>query len=186
MLNEYGSDTIRYCLISQAPEKKDANFAIEILEQLHNKCLASEYGNFVNRNFAFLVKKFNGVIPDGNVDSNVRTRIEEAYISVGALIEKGELRNALQEIQQLVRFSNKYYDEQQPWIQIKEDVNAFNNTTATCIGLIANIANLYEPFIPFSSAKVFSFLGITNNNWNYVSVAPETKLNNVSILFSKI
>ncbi len=186
LLEKYSPDTLRYCLISQAPERKDTNFSIEILEQLHNKCLAGEYGNFVNRNLAFLVKKFNGIIPNGTVDSAVRTKIEDTYLSVGSLIEKGDLRNALQEIQQLVHFSNKYYDEQQPWIQIKEDVEAFNNTTATCISLIANIANLYEPFIPFSSAKVFSFLGITNHDWNYVSVASGTTLNNVSILFTKI
>ena len=186
LLKSYNADTIRYCLISQAPEKKDANFTIEVLEQFHNKCLAGEYGNFVNRNLAFLVKKFRGIIPEGIVDPDVRTKIEETYILVGDLIAKGELRSAIQEVQKLVHFSNKYYDEHQPWIQIKKDQKAFNNTTATCISLIANIANLYEPFIPFSSAKVFSFFGITNPSWNYVSVAPGTVLNSVSILFSKI
>lgn len=186
LLKKYSPDTIRYCFISQAPEKKDANFTIEILEQLHNKCLAGEYGNFVNRNLAFLVKKFNGIIPEGTVNAEVRKTIEKTYITVGNLIEKGELRSAIHEVQLLVQFSNKFYDEQKPWIQIKEDIDAFNNTTATCISLIANIANLYEPFIPFSSAKIFSFFGITNPGWDYVSVAPGTLLNNVSILFSKI
>ena len=186
LLKRYSPDTVRYCLISQAPEKKDANFSIDILEQLHNKCLVGEYGNFVNRNLAFIVKKFNGVIPNGNVDPTICKTIEETYATVGSLISNSEIRTALQTVQNLVRFSNKYYDGQQPWVQFKQDINAFNDTTATCIALIANIANLYAPFIPFSSAKVFSFLGIKKPTWDYISVDSGTILNNVSILFTKI
>ena len=186
LLKVYSPDTLRYCLISQAPEKKDSNFSLDILEQIHNKNLVGEYGNFVNRNLAFLVKKFNGNIPYGTVDSDIRLQIEEIYFKVGKLIEQGELKSALLTIQELVRFANKYYDSKQPWIQVKEDIDEFYNTTATCISLIANIANLFEPFIPFSSAKVFSFLGIEKRNWSYVSVKSEMTLNNVSILFKKI
>lgn len=101
-------------------------------------------------------------------------------------IENAELRNAIQEIQQLVRFSNKYYDEKQPWIQVKQDITEFNSTTATCIALIINIANLYEPFIPDSSRKVFDFFGITSPNWEYISIEPGVTLKDVSILFPRI
>lgn len=186
LLESYSSDSIRYCLTYQAPELKDTNFTVEILEQLHNKCLAGEYGNFVNRNLAFLVKKFKGVVPNGKIDPDVIFLIMETYKKVGSLIEKSELRSAIQEIQQLVRFSNRYYDEKQPWIQIKQDVEAFNNTTATCIALIVNIANLYEPFIPSSSQKIYEFFGITNPNWEYVSIESGTTLKDVSILFTRI
>lgn len=186
ILEEYPSDTIRYCLTCQGPERKDSNFTFEILEQLHNKCLVGEYGNFVNRNLAFLVKKFNSVIPSGTVDPSVECVIKSTYEKVGSLIAQAEFRSAIQEIQQLVRFSNKYYDENQPWIKVKQNISEFNDITATCISLIANIANLYEPFIPNSSAKVFSFFGITNPGWEYISVKPETTLTDVSILFSRI
>ena len=186
LLKEYSSDSIRYCLTYQAPELKDTNFTTDILEQLHNKCLAGEYGNFVNRNLAFIVKKFDGIIPQGTIDPDIISLIEETYKKVSTLIEKAELKSAIQEIQQLVRFSNKYYDEKQPWIQIKQDAKAFYNTTATCIALIVNIANLYEPFIPSSSNKVYNFFGISNPHWGYISINPETTLKDVSILFSKI
>lgn len=186
LLNKYSSDSIRYCLTYQAPELKDTNFTPEILEQLHNKILVGEYGNFVNRNLAFLVKKFKGIIPVGTVDPDVISTIQEAYSKVGALIENAELRNAIQEIQQLVKYANKYYDEKQPWIQVKQDISAFNDTTATCIALIVNIANLYEPFIPDSSNTVYNFFGISKPNWEYISVEPGATLNNVSILFTRI
>lgn len=79
LIEEYESDTIRYYMISQAPERKDSNFTYELLTQLHNKKLVGEYGNFVNRNLAFLVKKFNGVTPSGNVDKEVKNKIVESY-----------------------------------------------------------------------------------------------------------
>mgnify|MGYP005930891213 FL=1 len=186
LLEDYSSDSIRYCLTYQAPELKDTNFTPEILEQLHNKSLVGEYGNFVNRNLSFLVKKFNGIIPSGQIDPDVVSIIKETYSKVAHFIENAELRNAIQEIQQLVRFSNKYYDEKQPWIQVKQDITEFNSTTATCIVLIINIANLYEPFIPDSSRKVFDFFGITSPNWEYISIEPGVTLKDVSILFPRI
>lgn len=186
LLEDYSSDSIRYCLTYQAPELKDTNFTPEILEQLHNKCLVGEYGNFVNRNLAFLAKKFKGVIPVGTVDPEVISTIQEAYLKVGNFIERAELRNAIQEIQQLVKFANRYYDEKQPWIQVKHDISAFNDTTVTCIALIINIANLYEPFIPDSSNMVYNFFGISKPNWEYISIEPGATLKDVSILFTRI
>lgn len=186
LIEEYNSDTIRYCIISQAPEYRDTNFSISLLTQLHNKKLVGEYGNFVNRNLAFLVKKFDGTIPKGTIDESVKTRILETYETVGELIEKAELKSAIQKIQELVQFANKYYDENKPWITVKEDIKAFSNTTVTCLSLILNIANLFEPFTPTSSEKVFSFFGAKENNWKYISVEPFTKLNNVSVLFERI
>lgn len=186
LIAEYESDTIRYYMISQAPERKDSNFTYELLTQLHNKKLVGEYGNFVNRNLAFLVKKFNGVTPSGNVDKKVKNKIVESYNVVGNLISKGELKSAITKVHELVQFANKYYDDHKPWITVKEDISEFNNTTVTCLDLIINIANLYEPFIPDSSTRVFAFFGNTNNSWEYISVKPFTTLQDVSVLFSRI
>ncbi len=186
LIDKYSSDTIRYCMIAQAPEQKDSNFNYELVTQLHNKKLVGEYGNFVNRNLAFLTKKFNGVIPNGTVDEHVKTCIMKTYNAVGTLITNGELKTAMTRIQDLVQFANKYYDDNKPWISVKNDIASFNNITLTCLELIVNIANLYEPFIPESSKKVFSFFDKTNCNWEYISVQPLTVLQNVSVLFNRV
>ena len=186
MLESYTADSIRYYLTCQAPETKDTNLSYEVLEQLHNKSLVGEYGNFVNRNLAFGVKNFDGHIPNGDIDLDVIFKIKETYTSVGNLIEKAELRSAIQEIQQLVRFANKYYDDRQPWIQVKQDVCVFNDTTATCLALIVNIANLYEPFIPNFSQKVYEFFGISKPEWEYISIDSRRPLKDISVIFSRI
>ena len=186
LIGKYSSDTIRYYMISNAPEQRDANFSYDILIQLHNKKLVGEYGNFINRNLAFLVKKFDRVIPDGFVDESIKNHIEITYKVVGSLIEKGKLKSAIAKIQDLVQFANKYYDDNKPWISVKENIYDFYIVTFTCLELIINIANLYEPFIPESSKKVFSFFGKTSCSWEYISIEPLSLLEDVSILFDRI
>lgn len=186
LIDKYSSDTIRYYMISQAPEQRDSNFSYDMLIQLHNKKLVGEYGNFVNRNLAFLVKKFNGIIPNSFVDKDIEAKIKDTYTITKSLIEAGKLKSAISKIQDLVQFANKYYDDNKPWILVNEDINAFYIVTFSCLELIINIANLYEPFIPESSKKVFSFFRKTDFSWEYISIEPLTHLKDVSILFDRV
>ena len=186
LLTKYNSDTIRYYTIFNGPEKRDINFSFEELETLHNKHLVGGYGNFVNRNLAFLVKKFNGVVPTGTMDQSIDKMIDNTYIEVGRLIEKGDLKAALNILMNFVQSANKYYDDQKPWLQVKESLLDFNNTTFTCINIMANMANLFSPFMPKSSATLKEMLGITEVGWQKVQVKLNLKLSNVDILFERI
>ena len=105
---------------------------------------------------------------------------------VSELIEQGRIKSAISKISELVQYANKYYDTHKPWVSVKENIDDFNNVTLTCLELIINIANLYEPFIPDSSQKVFNFFGKTGCNWEYIHIEPFTALKNVSILFDRI
>lgn len=186
MLEKYDSDTIRYYILANNPEKRDTNFKMDEFIQAHNKHLVGEYGNFVNRNLAFINKKFDGIVNTGKMDKNISTHIKELYNQVGDLIVKGELRNALDLIWSLVSDANKYYDDMKPWILVKENIEEFNNVTYTCLTLMGNIANMLEPFIPKSSRKLKEMLEITTCNWEYVEVKQNLHLNNVEILFNRI
>ena len=186
MLEKYDSDTIRYYILANNPEKRDTNFKMDEFIQAHNKHLVGEYGNFVNRNLAFINKKFDGVVSTGKMDESIMNHIKDLYKEVGTLISKGELRSALDLIWSLVSDANKYYDEMQPWVLVKEDIEKFNDVTYTCLNLMGNIANMLEPFIPKSSKKLKEMLKITTDNWNYVTVEQNLHLNNVEILFNRI
>ena len=75
-------------------------------------------------------------------------------------IENLEFKNATDKVMELVEYANKYYDEAKPWIQKKEDIDGFNNTIYTCSVIIANLSNLFEPFMPKSCEKIRKYLGI--------------------------
>jgi methionyl-tRNA synthetase len=186
LIEEYKSDTIRYYMIANGPERKDVNFSYDDLEQNHNKHLVGEYGNFVNRNLAFLIKKFEGQTPLGIMNQQMDELIDKIYLGVGKAIEKGELKTAMELSLSLVQASNKYYDDQKPWIQVKESMEDFNNTTYTCINLIANIANIMSPFMPQSSNQIKKFLNIENNQWEKIIVDKQINLKDVKILFDRI
>lgn len=186
MLEKYDSDTIRYYILSNNPEKRDTNFKMDEFIQSHNKHLVGEYGNFVNRNLAFIVKKFDGVLEYGKMDETHENQIKKLYELIGSSIEKGELRNALDLIQGLINDANKYYDDMKPWVLVKEDIEKFNDVTYTCLNLMANIANMLEPFIPNSSLKLKNMLEITTSEWEYIEVKQNLKLQNIDILFERI
>ena len=154
LVDTYGVDTIRYYMIANGPEKKDVNFTKTDLIQAHNKFLVGVLGNFINRNLSFINKKFDGIITEGNIDENIIEITKEKYEKIGSLIEKAELKTALDEVFDYISLGNKYYDESTPWIKVKENIDEFNNITYTCTYMMANIANFIAPFIPDTSLKI--------------------------------
>ena len=183
MLNQYNSDMIRYYLIGNGPERKDSNFSIDEFIATCNAEIVNKYGNLINRTL-----KYKGLeeIPNGNMNEEIKTKIENAYIEVGQAIKDLEFRKAIAIIRNLVEDGNKFYEDQQPWKQQKENIQEFNNTIYTCSNLVANLSNLYEPFMPMSSSKVRKLLNIPSASWEYIEVQKNKKIAGVEPLFERI
>lgn len=170
---------------AQDPEKKDADFSWREFVHSHNGELLGSYGNFVNRSLAFLQKYLGGVVPEGTADSDIDRQIGELYPAVGQLIEMGAFKDALERIFDFVRGANKFFDARQPWITRSTDRTACRNTLFQCVQIIANLAVLLAPFLPFSSEKVCRWSGLTNH-WEKQSVPGGFRLPEVEILFQRI
>ncbi len=183
MLEKYNSDSLRFHIINNGPEKKDTNFTIEDFERTHNNEILNKFGNLVNRTLRF---KGLDKLPIGKLDDNAKLEIEKAYKDVEILIENLEFKTATDRVMELVEYANKYYDEKQPWIQKKEDIDGFNNTIYTCSVIIANLSNLFEPFMPESCAKIRTYLNLKKPVWNMITVEGDIELNNVEPLFNRI
>ena len=80
VIEKLNSDTIRFHLINNGPERKDTNFALSEYVATHNNEITNKYGNFVNRTL-----KFKGIseIPNGNMNEEIKTLIDKAYVEVG-------------------------------------------------------------------------------------------------------
>ena len=181
-VEKLNSDTIRYHLINNGPERKDTNFSLSEYVATHNNEVTNKFGNFVNRTL-----KFKGIseIPEGNLDADIKAMIEKAYVEVGEAIEALNFKDASEKAMKLVEDANKYYDDRKPWIQFKEDMAAFNDTIFTCATLIANISNIMEPFMPAAAAKTRSIFGFEKATWNFVDAKAGIKLDNIETLFTK-
>ena len=183
MIRDYNSDTLRYFLIANGPERRDSNFSIEDYITVHNSEVTNKYGNLVNRTLNFKGLEY---VPNGHMDSQIEKMIEKTYQEVGEYIEKTEFKKAILTIMNLVENGNKYYDERKPWEQKKDDIESFNDTIYTCANLIANLSNLYDPFMPNSSLKIRGYLGIKEAKWQKISIEPNNKISNIEPLFTRL
>lgn len=154
ILERYQPDSIRYFLIANGPEKRDTDFSWREFIYSHNGELLGAFGNLVNRSLAFVEKFYEGKVPNGQLDKGWKDNIDLLYLESGRLIEAGNLKDALEFIFSYVRKANQYFDLQKPWIQIKEDQVTCDSAIYTCVQIIANLANLLHPFLPFSCDKI--------------------------------
>ncbi|MEK4198076.1 methionine--tRNA ligase [Cytobacillus sp. FSL K6-0265] len=185
-LERYEPDSIRYFLTINAPENRDADFSWKEFIYSHNSELLGAYGNFVNRTLKFIEKSFAGVITTMDIDEKIKAEMNCLYQEVGNLIEQGSMKQALENIFAYVRKSNKYFDEQKPWQQWHENQGSCEKTLANCVYLIANLAQLLSPFLPFSSEKVFEWLNVQEQRWKEVVLNGVTLTAPVEPLFARI
>ena len=184
-MNDYNPDAIRYFFIANGPEKRDADFSFREFKTQNNSELVGAWGNFVNRTLAFSVKYLNSEIAETTIDEKIRTKVIDSFDSVGEKIEKGCFRDATEEIFELIRFGNAYYDSKQPWKTRTDDVAECRKTIAECAYLIANIAVLLYPILPFSSEKIADWLDV-NLTWQEKTVTLKQITKEISILFQRI
>ena len=186
ILQRYHPDSIRYFLTINGPEKRDSDFSWREFINRHNGELLGAYGNLVNRTLVFVQKFYEGAIPKGQLDIEIERRTKELFKEVGELIEKGELKQALEKIFVHVRFGNKYFDDRAPWIDVKENKDECDTTIFNCVQLIANLSILLEPFLPFSSKKVQETLNLEDNYWGYYEIKALDKINTPEVLFDRV
>lgn len=185
LLKNYEADSIRYYFLANGPEKKDADFSWREYVHSHNGELLGAYGNFVNRTLAFIEKYYDRTVPCGTENPQINQQIENLFASVGRQIENGVFKDALDEIFEFVRSANKFFDANQPWITRTTDKTACENTLYQCVQIIAGLAVLLSPFLPFSSEKVCKWFDL-DNKWERPSVAAGYSVPQVEILFLRL
>ena len=182
--NEYDTDSLRYYLIANGPEKRDANFTIDLFKGVHNADVVNKFGNLINR-----VLKFKGleVLPSGEINSSLKEKVNNAYTEGAKLIESLEFKKYAEMVMDIVGEANRFYDESKPWVQAKEDIAGFNNTIFSCAYVIANLSNLFEPIMPKACAKLREFLNL-NKTPKFEEIKPQAgvKLDKVEPLFARI
>lgn len=186
LLEKFHPDSIRYFLTINAPEKKDADFSWREFIYSHNGELLGAFGNFVNRTLKFIENSFEGTIPSGYVENSQKRKIQQLYVTVGGKIERGEFKSGLQDVFDLIREANRYFDLEQPWITIKVNKEQCEQTLFTCTQIIANLSNLLSPFLPLTAQTIREFLNlIENQKWDYIETG-NSSIRNIDVLFERI
>lgn len=185
LLKRYHPDSIRYFLTINAPENRDTDFSWREFIYSHNGELLGAFGNFVNRTLKFIEKSFNSTIPQSKIENLIIIETEKIYLEVGKFIEQGHFKTALESIFAYIRMANRYFDEQKPWIQVKENIEGCKNTLATCVFIIINLAQLIHPFLPFASKELKKMFRTQANEWKVQTNLP-VEINNLHPLYERI
>ena len=152
------------------------------------------FGNFVNRTLVLTHKYYEGAVPAlGNLTDTDNAVIEEmnAYPQkIGHLLDTYKFREALSELMNLARLGNKYLTDNEPWKQIKTDPERVKTVMALSLQIVAHLAILSEPFLPFSAKKLQQMIGLEVKGWNDAEntvLLPESHvINQPELLFEKI
>uniref|UniRef100_UPI00402679E9 methionine--tRNA ligase n=1 Tax=Alloprevotella sp. TaxID=1872471 RepID=UPI00402679E9 len=187
-------DVLRYVLTANAPETKDNNFTWKDFQDRNNNELVAIYGNFVNRALQLTKKYFNGVVPECgellDIDRNAIEEFKDVKQKVEALLDVFKFRDAQKEAMNLARLGNKYITDCEPWHVAKTDMERVKTILYISLQLVANLEIAFEPFLPFSSAKLREMLGVKETEWEQLGstelLKPGHQLGTPSLLFEKI
>ena len=187
-------DVMRYVLTANAPETKDNNFTWADFQARNNNELVAVYGNFVNRALQLTQKYYDGIVPAaGTLSESDLAAIEEfkgVKAEVERLLEAFRFRDAQKEAMNLARIGNKYLADAEPWKVIKTDPERVKTILNLSLQLVANLAIAFEPFLPFSSARLREMIAMPAVEWDRLGaldlLAAGTQLGTPELLFEKI
>ena len=185
LIGRYEADSLRYYLLANGAEKRDADFSWQGFITSHNNELLGAWGNFVNRTLIFITKYLDGRVPDGSLEKGLEEEIDRLYDEIGKKVEGGRFKEAIDDIFAFVRFSNKYFDLGKPWITRNTSLRDCRDTLYNCVHLIVNLAVLLEPFLPFSSEKVLGWF-LLDSSWKRKTVPTGFVIPETEILFRRI
>jgi len=193
-LEKFPADYLRFYLISINPySQDDLNFDWEQFSTKINSELIGNLGNLVNRALGFTNKTFDGVVPEpekfDEKDSESEQKIKSLAEDIGKLMEENHLDRALKQLMEFSAHFNQYFQHKEPWKK--------GPGTNACIYLSVNavrsIAICLQSFLPKSSQKIWSQLGLDGNvsdvNWNEMSnleLKSGHKIGATEPIFSKI
>lgn len=187
-------DVLRYVLTANAPETKDNDFTWKDFQARNNNELVAVYGNFVNRALQLTKKYFDGIVPAcgalTDYDRDILRDFGGIKGEVERLLDAFKFRDAQKEAMNLARIGNKYLADTEPWKLAKTDMDRVATILNVSLQLSANLAIVFEPFLPFSSQKLRDMLAMQGCDWNSLGrtdlLPAGHRLNEPQLLFEKI
>ncbi len=162
----YGRDPLRYFLLKEITFGEDGDFSLKRLEERYNNDLANDLGNLLHRSLSMIEKYREGKVSASArmsfclVDENDIDYLWKRYQD---RLENFDFNSAFEYgVWRIVRELNGYIDNEKPWVLAKENQERLDVVLYNLAEGLRHIAWMLKPFMPETSDKIFTQLGIAD------------------------
>jgi methionyl-tRNA synthetase len=147
IVEEYGTDALRYFLLREISSFEDSPFSLERFKESYNSGLANGLGNLVSRVMTMAV---NNNIKAREVDLKQFDLIYPA----NPLLEKYQINNAINQIWSWISDADILIQTSQPFKLIKTAFSKAEIEIKTLLQYLIQISFTLRPFLPETSKKI--------------------------------
>lgn len=164
MVDLFGVDATRYFVLHEMPFENDGVITWELVVERFNSDLANILGNLLNRTVSMCNKYFGGVVEKTGVteevDEDLKAVVSGARAKVQAKMAELRVADAISEVFTILRRSNKYIDETEPWVLAKEETKKarLSEVLYNLVESLTIAASLLHSFLPDTAEKMLEQL----------------------------
>ncbi|MBK8152363.1 MAG: methionine--tRNA ligase [Saprospiraceae bacterium] len=168
-------DSLRYYLCKNMPEQKDSEFTWKLFPEAHHAELVNNLSNFIHRVFVLTDKYFKGVVPDFDPDYPFEgvagdelggfheTELLYLFDQIQAMnqcLREYDFRGALKYVMDISSSGNLLLQKNEPWKNFKNDPEWVEVVMNLALQYVACLSVIVRPFLPFTSDKLRTMLGL--------------------------
>ena len=192
----FGVEPVRYYLLNEMPFDNDGVITYELMINKINSDLSNVLGNLVNRTLTMVNKYFDGVIPEIGEKEEIDNELINMALNTKNTVELEmngyRTGKALSAIFTLLRRSNKYIDETEPWILGKDESkkDRLGTVLYNLLECIRIASVLLTPFIPETAKEIQRQLNAKNITYKSLNSFDGTisneKINDPKPIFNRM
>ena len=165
---------LRYYFASKLSDKvEDINLDLQDFMQKVNSDLVGKVVNIASRSAGFIVKKYDGMLSDVCVESELLEDITKTGDEIAAAYENREFSRAMRLIMQCADKANEYIDEKKPWslAKLEGTEQEVQDICSVAINIFRQLMVYLAPVLPELTANAKDFLNIddlsfaSRNEW---------------------
>ncbi|MGI6280282.1 MAG: methionine--tRNA ligase [Acutalibacteraceae bacterium] len=191
LAKRFGSDAVRYYLLSEISFTQDGTITYENFITKFNADLANTLGNLVNRSIAMTNKYFGGKVTKGQssekCDDELLAAANDTIKEYCDKMDSYHNADACEVVMNFAKRCNKYIDETTPWALAKDEANK-ERLSCVLYNLLESIRLLglmLSPVIPDSSDSIKKQLNCDNSTLAFGAVE-EYHVGEATPLFARL
>ncbi|UCC91418.1 MAG: methionine--tRNA ligase [Candidatus Aenigmatarchaeota archaeon] len=187
---KFGVDQIRYYLLRGITFGEDGDFSTNDLADRVNNELVANISNFCYRTLSFInrySKSRTGKLAKDEWEKKLSKEIEKKIENIHKCYLDYNFRDAIKQILEIGDIGNRYFQEKQPWVLIKDDPKKCSEVLSFSANIVKDLSILLKPVLPEFSKNLEKQLNSKDLGWKDMKKPLENhKTGKAEILFRKV